>query len=34
MDLHALDKAPGGLSHGIFPGEIAFLLRGPLPQPG
>ena len=33
VDLHELDKAPGGLSHGIFPGETAFLLRRPLPQP-
>ena len=32
VDLHKLDKVPGGLSHGIFPGEIAFVLRGPLPQ--
>ncbi len=30
LDLHAYDHAAGGLSHGIFPGETAFLLRRPL----
>ena len=30
VNLHAYDQAGGGLSHGIFPGETAFLLRRPL----
>ena len=31
LNLHdAFDRAPGGLSHGIFPNETAFLLRRPL----
>jgi SAM-dependent methyltransferase len=28
-NLHRFDRAAGGLSHGIFPGETAFLLRHP-----
>lgn len=32
LNLHdEFDTAPGGLSHGIFPGERAFLLMRPLP---
>jgi SAM-dependent methyltransferase len=32
VNLHEFDQAGGGLSHGIAPGETAFLLREPLTQ--
>ncbi len=33
VDLHALDRAEGGLSHGIRRGEVAFVMREPFSSP-